>query len=113
MVLFKPKEMKMYTAKDFDKPIKPGMIMVGAEWCGHCARLKPVWKQLYQQCKEHTIGAIDAVKHKELVHMLNIRGYPTILIVMNNGKLTEYTGDRSLEDLKKKLPKLRKNKTKK
>lgn len=115
MSLFKHKEMKMYTTEDFknDKKIPTGMIMVGANWCSHCQALKPIWKQLYKETKDHTIGAIDAMKNQELVHMMGIRGYPTILIVLNNGKLKEYNGSRTLEDLKKKLPKLRKNKTKK
>ena len=117
MSLFKPKEMKIYTTKDFDNKLAPGMIMIGTSWCGFCQQLKPIWKQLYQQSKEHTIAAIDATnkKNQELLHMMNITGYPTIFIVMNNGKLKEYTGPRTLEDLKKKLPKLpmRKNKTKK
>lgn len=119
MALFKKGEMKMYTAKDFDndKKIPVGMIMIGALWCGHCQELKPTWKQLYKDIngKGHVIGAIDAMKNQELIHMMGISGYPTILIVMNNGKLKEYTGPRTLEALKKKLPKInmRKNKTKK
>ena len=115
MSLFKKNEMKMYTAKDFenDKKLPVGMIMIGTNWCGFCQALKPTWKQLYKDSKEHTIGAIDAMKNQELVHMMGITGYPTILIVLNNGKLKEYNGSRTLEDLKKKLPKLRKNKTKK
>ena len=112
--LFKAKEMKMYTKKDFDKKIPVGMFMVGASWCGHCQSLKPIWKQLKKESsKEHTIGAVDATREQELVHMMGISGYPTIIIVMSNGKMKEYTGPRTLEDLKKKLPKLRKNKTKK
>jgi len=104
----------MYTKKDFDQKLPSGMIMVGANWCPHCTSLKPTWKQLYKDSsKDSTIAAIDAEKSQELVHMLGISGYPTILIVGNNGKLKEYDGERTLEALKKKLPKSRKNKTKK
>lgn len=113
MSLFKRNEMKMYTKKDFDKKLEPGMIMVGANWCIHCQNLKPIWKQLYQESKNHKIVAIDAMKNQELVHMLGITGFPTIIIVMNNGNMKEYSGPRTLEDLKKKLPKLRNNKVKK
>lgn len=113
MSLFPVKQMKMYTKKDFDKPLSPGMIMVGALWCGHCQALKPTWKQLYNESKEHTIAAIDAVKEQELIHMMGISAYPTILIVSNNGKMKEYSGPRTLEALKKKLPKSRKKTTKK
>ena len=92
MSLFKKNEMKMYTAKDFenDKKLPVGMIMIGTNWCGFCQALKPTWKQLYKDSKEHTIGAIDAMKNQELVHMMGITGYPTILIVLNNGKLKEF-----------------------
>lgn len=117
MSLFKKSEMKLYTAKDFDKQIPVGMIMIGANWCSFCQQLKPTWKQLYTDMNGtgYSIGAIDAMKHKDLIHMMGITGYPTILIVMNNGKFKEYTGPRTLEALKKKLPKLsmRLNKTKK
>ena len=114
MSLFNKSEMKMYTKKDFDKKLPSGMIMVGANWCGFCKQLKPIWRQLYKESsKDSTIAAIDAVKSQELVHMLGIAGYPTILIVGNNGKIKEYDGERTLEALKKKLPKTRKNKTKK
>ena len=113
MALFKPKEMKMYTKKDFDSKLSPGMIMVGASWCPHCTSLKPTWKKLYKEAKDHTIGSIDAVKNKELVYMLGVSGYPTILIVGNNGKLKEYSGPRTIEELKKKLPKMRKKIVKK
>ena len=112
MSLFKPKEMKMYTKKDFDTKLPVGMIMIGANWCGHCQSLKPTWKQLYKETKGHTIAAIDAEKDKELVYMLGVSGYPTILIVGNNGKLKEYSGTRMLEDLKNKLPKLPTTKSK-
>ncbi len=117
MSLFKKSEMKLYTAKDFDKQLNVGMIMVGANWCVHCQQLKPIWKQLYKDMngKGYTIGAIDAMKNRELIHILGITGFPTIIIVMKNGKFKEYTGPRTLESLKKKLPKLslRLNKTKK
>ena len=105
----------MYTSKNFDKKLPVGMIMIGTSWCPHCTSLKPIWKQLKKESKEYTIAAVDAMKNQELIHMMGITGYPTILIVLNNGKMKEYTGPRTLEDLKKKLPKIstRKNKTKK
>lgn len=109
MSLFKRNEMKMFTKKDFDKQLPVGMFMVGVSWCPHCTELKPIWKQLSHKAKDYTIAAVDAMKNQELVHMLNVSGFPTIFIVMNNGKIKEYTGSRTLEDLMKKLPKLRKN----
>jgi thiol-disulfide isomerase/thioredoxin len=113
MSLFKKSEMLMYTKKDFDKKLPVGMIMIGAKWCGFCQQLKPIWKQLREEAKEHTIAAVDAMKNQELIHIMGITGYPTIFIVMNNGNIKEYTGPRTVEALKKKLPKLRKKKVKK
>ena len=103
----------MYTKKDYDKKLLPGMIMIGANWCPHCTELKPIWKQLKKRAKDHTIAAVDAMKNRELIHMMGIAGYPTIFIVMNNGNLKEYSGPRTVDALIKKLPKLRKKKVKK
>lgn len=120
--MFNSKNMNIITLQHFgkngfkhEKFNHGGLFVVYANWCSFCQDLKPTWKQLYKEGKklEYKIAAVDAMKNQELVHMLGIQGYPTILVVMKNGKIKEYTGPRTLEALKKKFPKLRQNKTKK
>lgn len=111
MTLFRSTEMKMYTIKDFEKPLSPGLIMIGVNWCSHCKELKPTWKQLYKEMPLH-ISAVDGEKNQELLHILGIRGYPTILVVNRQGKIKPYSGPRTIDALRKKIPNMRKKKTK-
>jgi thiol-disulfide isomerase/thioredoxin len=102
MVLFKKKDMKLLTPNDFQgkrlKNVQDGMVLIGAEWCGFCQMVKPVWEQFRRFAgKEFPVMAIDAVAFPGLVKKLGVKGYPTIYEV-HGGKLKPYTGGRSLFD---------------
>lgn len=91
---------------DFQHAIEKGITFIKfyAPWCGHCMRLAPTWEQL----AEKFVGT-DAVKiakvdctlevNKELCGDQDVNGFPTVFIYKNGEKLSEYNGNRSLDDL--------------
>ena len=91
-----------------NKTGKKGLLLIYAEWCGHCTRFKPDYSKLDSILKEQGIvfplfaiedKSIEASKN--LGPALNFTGYPTLKVVMTNGELVNYTGGRDLESLLK------------
>lgn len=81
---------------------KVGMVVVAADWCGHCVRFAPEWVQFRKLIKDDRhfiICAVDSVKHPEMAETLNVRGYPTILDIMDDGSTKEYSGERDIMSL--------------
>ena len=82
----------------------PGMLLIFANWCGHCQRFKPTFNQLCQQlgsdfpCTSIEDANLD---DDDLKKSLNFKGYPTIKFFDQSGKIiSEYqSGDRSKESL--------------
>ena len=72
---------------------KPELYLFKAEWCGHCTRFKPIWKDLQSNYNEIKYNEYDADIDKNIMKKLNIQGYPTIMIKHNN-KMIQYSGDR-------------------
>ena len=81
--------------------------------CGHCKTFSPVWDEIVNEV--NTNSSYSNIKNNcELIkkekddfgasseiEKFNIEGFPSIVILNNNGsnKLHEYDGDRSKEDL--------------
>uniref|UniRef100_U5ER38 Putative pretaporter n=1 Tax=Corethrella appendiculata TaxID=1370023 RepID=U5ER38_9DIPT len=94
------------TKGDFDHAIQNGVTCVKfyAPWCGHCKRLAPTWEQLAQKFIGHNvvkIGKVDCTleNNKELCTEQEVNGFPTVFIYKNGEKVSEYNGNRSLDDL--------------
>eukprot|EP00934_Nitzschia_sp_Nitz4_P001097 Nitzschia sp. Nitz4//scaffold50_size126154//53704//55117//NITZ4_003682-RA/size126154-augustus-gene-0.114-mRNA-1//1//CDS//3329553689//1097//frame0 len=67
-----------------------------APWCGHCKRLAPVLDKVAPKLKgKLAIGTIDCTIHKPLCNKYNVRGFPTLKYVVDNGEVMEYPGGRS------------------
>jgi thioredoxin domain-containing protein 5 len=78
----------------------PTFIKFFAPWCGHCQKLAPTWVQLAAHLKDKvTVAEVDCDASSSLCAMQKIQGYPT-LIYFSNGVRSEYTGGRSLWNLK-------------
>lgn len=90
----------------FDQSIGHGVTLVKffAPWCGHCKRLAPTWDDLagkYVGNRNVKIAKVDCTlsENKELCSEQEVDGFPTIFLYRNGEKVTEYNGNRSLEDL--------------
>ena len=93
------------TFTPFVKSVSKGvLVMFHAPWCGHCKRLMPDFDQLANDVfseKEIAVAKVDAVSYPGLAATHKVDGYPTLIFFDKTLKRTEYSGSRSLEDLKK------------
>ena len=67
----------------FENSNSPAFVVVYAEWCGHCKRFMPEYKQLmnkYDKINGVKLYALDseAPEHKEVIQKMNVQGFPTI-----------------------------------
>jgi protein disulfide-isomerase A4 len=81
------------------------LIEFYAQWCGHCKKLEPIYKQLAQKYSNNNnlvIAKIDATLN-DYPELYDVSGFPTIYFLRRNDKMNPslYLGDRSLEDLTK------------
>ncbi len=90
-----------YGKKIKHKNVKNGFIFVGAGWCGFCQRTKPEIEKLAKITGLNTpvlfVDGADS-KNKNLLNLLEIEGFPTIFLIINN-KLVKYTGNRIAEEI--------------
>ena len=86
-------------AKEAEKLINIGpvtLVLVYADWCGHCTDYKPSWKTL-EDAPNRSANIIKV--HHDMMDKIpsianaNIQGYPSVIKVLPNGKLEEYTGE--------------------
>ena len=93
---------KMYNLKG-GAPIKKDLYLFKATWCPHCQSFKSEWDKLLQDKelnKKINFITYDSVENKNEINKFKIQGYPTILLG-GNGRLVEYEGPRTYENLKK------------
>jgi protein disulfide-isomerase A6 len=68
------------------------MVEFYAPWCGHCAKLAPDYKKAAKAVKDYVkLGALDADKYKEVAGGFGLKGFPSILIFNEPGKMNPYT----------------------
>lgn len=80
----------------------PGMLLIWANWCGHCQRFKPTFNELCKQLgKDFPCTSIEdaELSNDELKSALDFRGYPTIKFFDQSGKIIgEYNGGNRSKD---------------
>lgn len=72
------------------------LLLIYADWCGHCHRYLPTWDELYQtpgrtanMAKVH----YDMQEKIPEIKDAKIQGYPSVIKVTPKGNLEEYTVD--------------------
>jgi thiol-disulfide isomerase/thioredoxin len=81
--------------KELDKRIKMGpmtLVLVYADWCGHCQRFKPMMDQL-EHCKDRSIQTArirDDMFPKSSISNTKLEGYPSVLLVKENGEVASF-----------------------
>jgi thiol-disulfide isomerase/thioredoxin len=101
------------SSKDDNK--KPVIILLHAEWCGHCKTLEPEWKRMKTELDKKTTDNIifEEIESAELDDKLPIisktylndvpiehRGFPTIGSIRDH-KFEQYGGERTTDSLLK------------
>ncbi|XP_065170247.1 thioredoxin domain-containing protein 5 homolog [Atheta coriaria] len=94
------------SGENFEQGVASGFTFVKffAPWCGHCKRLAPTWDELGKKFIGHP--DVDIVKvdctledNKELCNEQEVDGFPSVFLFKNGKRISEYNGNRSLEDL--------------
>lgn len=93
---------RVHETEEIERLLKEGgphMIVIYADWCGHCQRAEPVLTKLADKVDgKATVYAIDESEYTGDA----AKGYPTIKIV-KSGVASDYEGDREVEPMEKAL----------
>ena len=83
------------------------VVIIHADWCGHCQVLKPVIEQIQKELKGIAnapkitlIEAAELSSKKDKMGLPDVDGYPTILRTSGGGKYESYDGQRDFNSLK-------------
>lgn len=81
---------------------KKRLILLKAEWCGHCQAFKEEWNKIKSELESDDLEIItfDSDKDKKMMEKYQVKGFPTILLE-NKNKIVEFKGMRNLEAVKK------------
>merc|ERR1712157_296604 len=82
----------------------PWLVEFYAPWCGHCQRLEPEWKSASAEVHEKTgnkvkMGMVDATQEQATAQQYGIQGYPTIKLFFPDGRVEDYNGGRTANDI--------------
>lgn len=83
-------------AKEAEKSIQVGpitLVLVYADWCGHCHTYLPTWKEL-EDTPNRSANIIkvhhDMIENIPAIKNSKIQGYPSVIKVHPDGKIEEY-----------------------
>jgi thiol-disulfide isomerase/thioredoxin len=71
------------------------LVLVYADWCGHCQRFKPMMDKL-EACPQRSIQTArirDDVFPKSSLASAKIEGYPSLMLVNQSGEVTAFKKD--------------------
>lgn len=83
----------------------PGMILIWADWCGHCTRFKPTYVDICTKLNGNGIVKYPCIaiedeelkKNPNVLQKLNVQGYPTIKFFNQDGIIIgDFTGKREV-----------------
>jgi thioredoxin-like negative regulator of GroEL len=78
------------------------MVLVHANWCGHCRDMMPVYLDAaFKSDREIEWIRIDAKVAPSVVRRSDLKGFPTIYGIKENGELSQHSGGRDLMSLMK------------
>lgn len=87
------------------QPSFPALVLIKADYCGHCKRFMPTWDKLSRSGMKTSSGApikfikVDNEDKALLAKFPAVDGYPTIRYHYSFDNFVDYEGDRSYDDL--------------
>jgi thiol-disulfide isomerase/thioredoxin len=79
--------------------LQGGLLMVYAEWCGHCKNMMPALEEA-SNVPGTRIARFDGTKDQKFMQEQGIRGFPTMLLKgSGEGEFPKYNGQRDKESL--------------
>ncbi|GAB4862085.1 disulfide-isomerase [Ancistrocladus abbreviatus] len=73
-----------------------------APWCGHCKKLAPILDEVavsFESDPDVVIAKLDATANDVPQDTFDVKGYPTLYFRSSSGKIVQYDGDRTKEDI--------------
>ncbi|KAJ6920061.1 protein disulfide-isomerase [Populus alba x Populus x berolinensis] len=73
-----------------------------APWCGHCQKLAPILEEiavLYQSDADVLIAKLDATANDIPGDTYDVKGFPTVYFRSASGKVVQYEGDKTKQDI--------------
>jgi thiol-disulfide isomerase/thioredoxin len=80
---------------ELEKRIAKGpltLVLVYADWCGHCQRFKPMMEEL-ESCPNRSVQTArirDDMLPKSSISSAKIEGYPTLMLVKKSGEVATF-----------------------
>lgn len=82
---------------------KAKIINFNTSWCGYSRQFEPVWAKFALKMKGRNIEVInmkcDQDENKGTCNKYSIRGYPTVKLILGDGKEIEFNGNRTVDAL--------------
>lgn len=84
-----------------------GMVLMYANWCGHCISLHPKYQDFAKQVSGFFNVAVIESNEEKYKENMNTHGFPTIYIYKNGNYINEtYDGPREVDALVEKAKSL-------
>ena len=90
------------SAEHFESKQKKRLVVVHAQWCGHCKELLKeggVWEGVKKKLPGVTVEEIDEAADPETVKSLNVTSFPTVLVMEGSTSVAQFDGDRTIDGI--------------
>jgi len=96
------------TQKNFQKEVVesdiPVVLDFWASWCGPCQMMGPVFEELSEEYKGKVkFGKVNTEEEQEISGYFQIRGIPSLSVIIDGGEVDRIVGFSQKESLKKKI----------
>lgn len=81
------------------KSDKPVLVDFWATWCGPCAMLSPIVKEIAEENPDIKVCKADVDENMELAQQFKISVVPTLLVFKNGEKVNQMVGAESKEKI--------------